>query len=49
MKKLFFKSLAKINKKIIPSFGEKDLTKLSKWEKIIIGYRYYVTKNALDD
>ncbi len=49
MKRFFFKSLAKINRKVMPSFGNKDLTKLSKWQKILVGYRYYVTKNALDD
>ncbi len=49
MKKLLFKTLAKFNKAVLPSFGKKDLTKLSKWQKIVIGYRYYVTKNALDE
>ncbi|MBK6266908.1 hypothetical protein JKA74_17830 [Marivirga sp. S37H4] len=48
MKKLIFKGLAKLNKVILPSFGKKDLTKLSKWQKAIVAYRYYITKNALD-
>jgi hypothetical protein len=47
MKQKIFKYLAKLNKVIVPSFARRDLTKLSKFEKAIIGYRYYVTKNAL--
>jgi hypothetical protein len=48
MKKTIFKLLAKINKVLIPSMSKKDLTKLSKTEKIIVAYRYWVTTNALD-
>jgi hypothetical protein len=48
MKKLLFKSLASINKVVMPSFGKKDLTKLSKLEKAMVAYRYWVTTNALD-
>jgi hypothetical protein len=47
MKKSFFKILARINKVILPSFAKKDLTKLKKWEKAIVAYRYVVTKNSL--
>jgi len=49
MKKSFFKALARINKIILPSMAKKDLTKLKKWEKAIVAYRYIVTKNALGD
>jgi len=42
-----FKILAKINKVILPKYSKKDLTKLSKLDQAIIGYRYWVTKNAL--
>jgi hypothetical protein len=49
MKKSFFKILAKFNRKMLPSFAKKDLTKLKKWEKAIVAYRYVVTKNALGD
>ena len=48
MKKPLFKALAAINKIIIPSFGKKDLTKLSTFEKAIVAYRYWVTTNSLD-
>ncbi|EIJ39547.1 hypothetical protein JoomaDRAFT_2573 [Galbibacter orientalis DSM 19592] len=50
MKKKFFKLLARINKLILPSFTKKelDLAKASKFQLAIIGWRAYVTKNALD-
>jgi len=46
MKKLF-KILAKINKILLPSMINKDLRKLNTYEKVIITYRYWVTKNSL--
>jgi hypothetical protein len=47
---MFFKILAKINKAILPSYTKKglDLSKASKLQLAIIGWRYYVTKNALN-
>ena len=45
--KLFFKILAKVNKLIIPSLYKKDIGKLKGYEKVILGYRYWVTKNSL--
>jgi len=50
MKKALFKLLAKINKLILPSFTKKrlDLSKASKYQMAIIGWRYFVTTNALD-
>ncbi|UOB16748.1 SsrA-binding protein [Abyssalbus ytuae] len=50
MKKLLFKLLAKINKTLLPSYSRKrlDLAKASKLQMAIIGWRWYVTKNALD-
>lgn len=50
MKKIIFKSLAKANKLLLPSFSKKelDLSKANKIEMAIIGWRYYVTKNSLD-
>lgn len=47
-KKAIFKILARINKVIMPRYSKKGITKLSKFEKAMVGYRYYVTKNALD-
>lgn len=50
MKKAFFKLLAKLNKLLLPSFSKKqlDLSKASKMQMAIIGWRYLVTTNALD-
>jgi len=39
MKSIFI-VLAKLNKAIMPSMKSKDLTRLSKVDKLIIGYRY---------
>jgi len=49
MKKTFFKLLAKINKIIFPSYTKKqlDMAKAKKWQLLIIGWRYFVTKNSL--
>ncbi len=48
MKKLLFKILAKFNKLVLPKYYTRDLTKLKKWEKAIVGYKYWITTNALD-
>ena len=49
MKKSFFQVLAKVNKVLLPSFSKKrlDLSKATKFQMAIIGWRYYVTTNAL--
>jgi len=49
MKTLLFKFLARINKLILPSFSKKglDLSKASKIQMAIIGWRYYVTTHAI--
>ena len=44
---MFFKILAKVNKLLIPSLYKKDISKLKSYEKVILGYRYWVTKNSL--
>ncbi|SFN87997.1 hypothetical protein SAMN04487989_105159 [Bizionia echini] len=50
MKKQFFKFLAKVNKVLLPSFTKQglDLSKASKIQMAIFGWKLYVTKNALD-
>jgi len=47
---MLFKLLAKINKLVLPSFTKKrlDLSKASKYQLAIIGWRYFITTNALD-
>jgi hypothetical protein len=50
MKKKCFKILAKINKLLLPSFTKKrlDITKATKFQLAIIGWKAYVTMNSLD-
>ncbi len=45
-----YKTLAKLNKLLLPSFSKRklDLAKAKKWQLAIIGWRAYVTKKALD-
>ncbi|WP_452597987.1 SsrA-binding protein [Pontimicrobium sp. MEBiC01747] len=50
MKKQLFKVLAKLNKAILPSYTKQrlDLSKASKLQMAIFGWKVFVTKNALD-
>jgi len=48
MKKVLFKILARVNKVILPRYSQRDITKLSKLDKAIVAYRYWVTLHALD-
>jgi hypothetical protein len=50
MKKNVFRTLAKFNKAVLPSFTKKrlDLAEASKVQLVIFAYRLWVTKNALD-
>ncbi len=48
MKKYIFKTLSKFNKAVLPKYYRRDLSRLKKWEKAIVGYKYWVTSNALD-
>lgn len=50
MKKQLFKIIAKFNKVILPSFTKKrlDLSKASKIQLAIVGWRAFVTKNSLN-
>ncbi|MFD2541066.1 SsrA-binding protein [Lacinutrix gracilariae] len=50
MKKKAFKLLAKMNKMVLPSFTKQglDLSKASKLQMAVFGWKLYVTKNALD-
>ena len=47
-KKKLFKVLAKINKLVLPKYSQRDLSKLSKIDKALVAYRYWVTTNALE-
>lgn len=48
MKKQVFKILAKLNKVILPSLYKKDPNKLTAFQKVILGYRYWVLTKTLD-
>ncbi|WP_378186903.1 SsrA-binding protein [Aquimarina sp. W85] len=49
MKKQFFKFLAKVNTLLLPSFSKKqlDLSKATKLQLLIFGWKLFVTKRAL--
>jgi hypothetical protein len=46
--KKFFRFLARLNKLILPRYSKRDLNKLSKIDKALVAYRYWVTINALE-
>ncbi len=50
MQQQVFKILAKLNKAILPSFTKQrlDLSKATKLQMAIFGWRLYVTKRALN-
>jgi hypothetical protein len=50
MQKQVFKILAKINKIILPSYSKQqlDLAEANNLQMAIIGWRWFITKNALD-
>lgn len=47
---VLFKTLARVNKWILPSLTKKrvDLSKATKLQMALFGWRLYVTKKALD-
>lgn len=45
--KLAFKLMARMNKAILPKYHKRDLAKLKKWEKAVVGYKYWITINSL--
>jgi len=48
MKKSFFKLLNTVNKKVLPKLSDKDPNKLTKLEKGILAYRYFILVNSLE-
>lgn len=48
MKKSMFQVLAFLNRVFLPRMSKKDLTRLKKWEKAIVAWRYYVTIHAIE-
>lgn len=51
MKQKFFQKIAYLNRLIFPSFGKRnlELSNAKKWQLAIIGYRAYITKNAINN
>ena len=47
MKKLFFKTLLKINNSLLPRYAGKDPMALNNFQKLVLAFRYWVLKNAL--
>ncbi len=48
LKKSIFKALARLNKLILPRYSKRDINRLSKLDKIVVAYRYWITIHALD-
>lgn len=46
--KLVFKILAKLNKVLLPKYSRRDIGRLSKLDKALVAYRYWVTLHVLD-
>lgn len=44
-----YKTIAKINKLLLPSLTKQrvELDKATKWQLALIGWRFYITKQAL--
>lgn len=49
VKKSFFKFLAAVNRMVLPKYSKRDITKLSKMDKALVAYRYWVILHAVDD
>lgn len=47
MKKKIFRMLARANKILLPKLWNKDLNRLSKFQKLMVAWKYYVTRNSL--
>ncbi len=48
MRKSVFKVLNKINKMVLPKLSDKDPSKLTKLQKGILAYRYFVLVNSME-
>lgn len=48
MKKVFFRLINRINKAVLPKLSDKDPDRLTKIQKGILAYRYFVLVNSLE-
>ncbi len=46
--KLVFKILAALNKILLPKYSQRNVNQLSKMDKALVAYRYWVTLHVLD-
>ena len=46
--KLIFRILAGLNKVILPKYSKRDIARLSKIDKLLVAYRYWVTIHAIE-
>ena len=46
--KVIFKILGKLNKLILPKYSKRDISRLSKLDKALVAYRYWVTLHLLE-
>ena len=47
MRKILFRSIARLNRMVLPRMWHRDLQRLSPWQKAVVAWRYWVTRNAL--
>ncbi|MDQ3101710.1 MAG: hypothetical protein M3R08_10020 [Bacteroidota bacterium] len=47
MKQRFFRLIARINKAVLPRLWDKDLSRLTKSQKLVVAWKYYITRNSL--
>ncbi len=46
--KTAFKILTKVNRLLLPSLSKLDMNRLSKTDKVLIAYKYWVVMHVLD-
>lgn len=46
--KIIFRVLAMLNRLILPKYSRRDISRLSKLDKALVAYRYWVTLHVLD-
>ena len=47
MRRNLFQVVARMNKVLLPSLWQQDLAHLTKLQKLVVAWRYWVTRNAL--
>ncbi len=47
MRRSIYRTLARLNKLLLPKLWNKDLSRLSKFQKLLVAWKYHVTRNSL--